>query len=86
VSGQARVLYPEGFQVYADGADTLALVKLVPDELTLSKPDDVAVYLREFDRLRSAALFDDQARTLLNASPKTCTEMVHKRRRYTRRI
>jgi hypothetical protein len=67
--GQARVLYPEGFQVYADrdnDADTLVLVELVPDELTLSETDDVALYLREFDRLRSAALFDDQARTLLD--------------------
>jgi transcriptional regulator with XRE-family HTH domain len=67
--GQARVLYPEGFQVYTDrddNADTLVLVELVPDELTLSEPDDVALYLREFDRLRSAALFGDQARALLD--------------------
>jgi transcriptional regulator with XRE-family HTH domain len=67
--GRARVLYPEGFQVFADrddDADTLVLVELVPDELTLSEPDDVALYLRESDRLRSAALFDDQARTLLD--------------------
>lgn len=68
LSGQARALYPEGFQVYTDrddDADTLILVELVPDELTISEPDDVALYLREFDRLRSAALFADQARSLL---------------------
>lgn len=68
LSGQARVLLPEGFQVYADrddDADTLVLVELVPDELTISEPDDVALYLREFERLRSAALFGDQARALL---------------------
>jgi hypothetical protein len=67
--GQARVLHPEGFQVYtdrADNADTLVLVELVPDELALSEPDDVALYLREFDRLRSAAIFDDQAHALLD--------------------
>jgi hypothetical protein len=29
---------------------------LVPDELTTSEPDSVALYLREFDRLRSAAV------------------------------
>jgi transcriptional regulator with XRE-family HTH domain len=69
LQGQARVLYPEGFQVYADrddDADILVLVELVPDELTLSEPDDVALYLREFDRLSSAALAGDQARALLD--------------------
>lgn len=69
LTGQARVLYPEGFQVYADrddDADTLVLVELVPDELTLSEPDDVGLYLREFDRLRSAAVFGDQAHSLLD--------------------
>jgi hypothetical protein len=58
LTGQARALYPEDFQVYADrddDADTLVMVELVPDELTLSEPDDVALYLRAFDRLRSAA-------------------------------
>jgi len=40
----------------ADDADTLVLVELVPDELTTSEPDSVALYLREFDRLRSAAV------------------------------
>ena len=69
LQGQACVLYPEGFQVYIDrdaGADTLVLVELVPDELTLSEPDDVALYLREFDRLSSAALVGEQARALLD--------------------
>lgn len=67
--GQARVLLPEGFQVYTDRVDdieTLVLVELVPDELALSKPDDVALYVREFDRLRSAAVFGDEARALLD--------------------
>jgi transcriptional regulator with XRE-family HTH domain len=68
LTGRARVLYPEGFQVYADRADeadTLVLVELVPDELTISEPDSVALYLREFDRLRSAAVLGDDARALL---------------------
>jgi hypothetical protein len=66
--GQARAIYPEGFQLYADradGADTLVLVELVPDELAISEPESVALYLREFDRLRSVAVFGDDARALL---------------------
>ncbi len=69
LQGRARALYPEGFQVYADrldGADTLVLVELVPDELTISEPDSVALYLREFDRLRSVAVFGDEAHALLD--------------------
>jgi hypothetical protein len=67
--GQAHVLYLEGFQVYADradGADTLALVELVPDEVAIGEPDSVALYLREFDRLRSVAVSGDEARALLD--------------------
>jgi hypothetical protein len=44
----------------------LVLVELVPDELTISEPDSVALYPREFDRLRSAAVFRNEARVLLD--------------------
>ena len=67
--GQAHVIYPEGFQVYADragDADTLVLVEMVPEEVAISEPDSVALYLREFDRLRSVAIIGDEARALLN--------------------
>src|SRR6266536_4964290 len=67
--GQAHVIYPEGFQVYADradDADTLVLVEMVPEEVAISEPDSVALYLREFDRLRSVAIFGDEARALLD--------------------
>jgi transcriptional regulator with XRE-family HTH domain len=69
LGGQAHALYPEGFQVYADradGTDTLVLVELVPDEVAISEPDSVALYLREFDRLRSVAVSGDEAHALLD--------------------
>jgi Mlc titration factor MtfA (ptsG expression regulator) len=67
--GQATAIYPEGFQIYADranDADTLVKVELVTDEATKSDPDSVALYLREFDRLRTNALYDDAARALIH--------------------
>jgi transcriptional regulator with XRE-family HTH domain len=67
--GQARAIYPEGFQVYADradDADTLVKVELVPDEITISNPDEVEIYVREFDRLRRSSIFGDAARDLLS--------------------
>lgn len=36
------------------------------EDVKLSEPDDVGLYLREFDRLRSAALFGDHAHALLD--------------------
>jgi hypothetical protein len=50
--GQAPVLYSDD--------ETLVLVELVPDVLAISEPDSVALYLCEFDRLRSAAVFGDE--------------------------
>jgi hypothetical protein len=63
---RVRRAYPH---VRADArVGTLILVELVPDpdEPTLSEPGDVALCLRKFDRLRSAAVFGDQARALLD--------------------
>jgi hypothetical protein len=68
LSGQARVLYPEGFQIYADrgaGADTLVVVELVTDEVSISETASVALYQQEFSQLRAAALHGQDARDLL---------------------
>jgi hypothetical protein len=83
LGGQTHVLYPEGFQVYADradGADTLVLVELVPDEVAISEPDSVALYLREFDRLRSVAVSGDQARALLDSVSQDMRRSEHEAR------
>jgi transcriptional regulator with XRE-family HTH domain len=67
--GQATTIYPEGFQIYADradDADTLVAVELVTDEVTISEPASVAIYLREFDRLRAGAAYDETARALID--------------------
>ena len=67
--GQAKVIYPESFQIYADrtdDADTLVVVELVTDEVTISEPASVALYLREFDRLRARAVYDDIAHALID--------------------
>jgi transcriptional regulator with XRE-family HTH domain len=67
--GQAKVIYPESFQIYAnrtDDADTLVVVELVTDEVTISEPASVALYLREFDCLRARAVYDDIAHALID--------------------
>ena len=67
--GQAKAIYPEGFQIYADrtdDADTLVVVELVTDEVTIGEPASVALYLREFDRLRARAAYDDTAHALID--------------------
>ncbi|MGQ0773688.1 MAG: helix-turn-helix domain-containing protein [Pseudonocardiales bacterium] len=67
--GQAKAIYPEGFHIYtdrADDAETLVLVELVTDEVTISEPTSVALYLREFDRLRTEAAYDKAAHTLID--------------------
>jgi len=50
----------------ADDADTLVLVELITDEITISEPTSVALYLREFDRLRAEAAYDEAAHTLID--------------------
>ncbi|MGH3870471.1 MAG: DUF5753 domain-containing protein [Pseudonocardiaceae bacterium] len=67
--GQAKTVYPEGFQIYADRADdtdTLVAVELITDEVTISEPAGVALYLREFDHLRAGAVYDETARALID--------------------
>src|SRR5262249_40496275 len=69
LQGQAKAIYPEGFRIYtdrADDADTLVVIELVTDEITISQPTSVALYLREFDRLRTGAVYDDTARALID--------------------
>lgn len=67
--GQAKAIYPEGFQIYADrahGADTLVVVELVTDEVTISEPTHVGLYLREFDHLRGGASYGATAQALID--------------------
>lgn len=67
--GQAKTIYPEGFHIYADranDADTLVVVELVTDEVTISEPASVALYLREFDHLRAGAAYDEAAHALID--------------------
>ncbi len=59
----------EGFHIYADrahDADTLVVVELVTDEVTISEPASVALYLREFDHLRAGAAYDEAAHALID--------------------
>jgi transcriptional regulator with XRE-family HTH domain len=67
--GKAKAIHPEAFQIYADridDADTLVVVELVADEVTISEPGSVALYLREFDRLRAGAVYGTQAHALID--------------------
>lgn len=67
--GQATSIHPEAFQVYADridDADTLVVVELVADHVTISEPSSVALYLREFDRLRAGAVYGRDAQALID--------------------
>jgi hypothetical protein len=69
LQGQAKAIYPEGFRIYADradGADTLVVIELVTDEVTISQPASVTLYRREFDRLRAGAVYDETARVLID--------------------
>lgn len=55
--GRARAIYPEGFQVYgdrADDADTVVLVELITDEVTISEPGSVVLYQQEVSRCGTA--------------------------------
>lgn len=66
--GNATAIHPEAFQVYADridDADTLVVVELVADHVTISEPGSVALYLREFDRLRAGAVYGQDAHALI---------------------
>ncbi len=67
--GQATTIYPEGFQLYTDrahDADTLVAVELIADEVTISEPPSVALYLREFNHLRAGAIYDETAHALID--------------------
>lgn len=69
LQGRANTIYPEGFWIYADRADeadTLVVVELVTDEVTISQPTSIALYLREFDRLCAGAAYDDTAHALID--------------------
>lgn len=69
LSGQAKTIYPEGFHIYvdrADDADTVVTIELVTDEVTISQAASVALYLREFDHLRTGANYGENSHALID--------------------
>jgi transcriptional regulator with XRE-family HTH domain len=64
---EAPTLYSHGFRIYELGGEdgTLVTVELTDGELTLSDPENVEVYTKRYELLRSAARFGDEARALL---------------------
>ncbi len=67
-AGAAPVPAQHSFTVYTDrdeDADDLTTIELLTSRVTLSDPDDVARYAREFELWRDAALHGDQAVALV---------------------
>jgi transcriptional regulator with XRE-family HTH domain len=65
---EATAVASHGFVIYADPEDDgepFVRVEVIHGELTISDPDDVAIYSERFSRLGAAAVFDDDVRTLL---------------------
>lgn len=67
MSGQETVLPFHGFVIYADrdDEDPFVTVELVHTYLTVSYPADVALYHAAFDKLRSAALNNEETVALI---------------------
>lgn len=68
-SAEADTFYSHGFALFdSDGdGDSVALVEVDHAGLTVSAPDDVALYESRWSALRKSALFGDEARGLLDA-------------------
>jgi len=68
-SAEADTVYSHGFALYDDGDDAEAFVLVEVDHgcLTVSDPDDVALYARRWSSLRKSAVFGDEAQDLLGA-------------------
>src|ERR1700730_5299985 len=65
---EATAVASHGFAIYGDREDDgepFVRVEVIHGELTVSDPDDVAIYRERFSRLGAAAVFDDDVRTLL---------------------
>ncbi|MFE7839042.1 helix-turn-helix domain-containing protein [Streptomyces sp. NPDC057474] len=58
-----RVVWPqELFHVYDD---TLVSVELLSAQIRITQPDEIALYLKAFEQLRSMAVYGAEARTLI---------------------
>src|SRR5437764_4153673 len=65
---EATAVASHGFVIYGDREDDeepFVRVEVIHGELTVSDPEDVAIYRERFSRLGSAAVFGEDARTLL---------------------
>lgn len=64
---EAPTLYSHSFRIYdlGDEEGMLVTVELMDGELALSDPQNVEVYVKRYELLRSAALYGDAARALL---------------------
>lgn len=68
LDAEATAVASHGFAIYGDreeGEEPFVRVELIHGEVTVSDPEDVAVYGERFSRLSAAAVFDKDARTLL---------------------
>jgi transcriptional regulator with XRE-family HTH domain len=65
---EAPTLYSHGFRIYELGEEegTLVTVELMDGEVVLSDPQNVEVYVKRYELLRSAALFGPTAQALLD--------------------
>lgn len=67
-SAEADTFYSHGFALFdGDGDEAVALVEVDHAGLTVSAPDDVALYESRWSALRKSAVFGDEARDLLDA-------------------
>jgi transcriptional regulator with XRE-family HTH domain len=65
---EATAVASHGFAIYGDrenDGEPFVRVEMIHGELTVSDPEDVAIYRERFSRLSEAAVFDEDARTLL---------------------
>ena len=66
---QAPTFFNEGFTVYEDRAEgdtSMVEVETVEGEQTSTDPDVLASYRKRLEQLRTVALYDDEARALLD--------------------
>ncbi|MGH3379371.1 MAG: Scr1 family TA system antitoxin-like transcriptional regulator, partial [Actinoallomurus sp.] len=66
-SAEADTVYSHGFALYDDGddADAFVLVEVDHAWLTVSTPNDVALYASRWSSLRKSAVFGDEAHDFL---------------------
>jgi len=65
---EATAVASHGFAIYGDReaeGEPFVRMELIHGELTVSDPEDVAIYRERFSRLSEAAVFDEDARSLM---------------------